>query len=337
MSMGIVFGVITLAGLGWFLWERSQRHTSPVTGGIHNEIELPHEQEFELYHNDFSLCAKKVRVCLAELGLPHKSHHIDLIETGSYQTLSRGYLKVNPSGVVPTLVHKGHPIYESHDIIRYAADHSPAQNVKLVPDDPEEREKMQHWIDFASLVGDNVFSNLEHAAGSCVPGLTMPIFAAMMKDISTWRVLEGLLFHRLRARPLMFLTLKLTGLKRIHRRGPFIGLYRRSARQMDLHLDALEAELERSGGPWLLGRDYSLADVGMVVIFERMLEADCLERFLGAGCHSKVRDYWERLRQRPSYQQALAQHVHPTVGRGLERLRAAKRADPELRAALDGS
>ena len=64
-------------------------------------------------------------MCLAELGIPYKSHHIHLIETESYENLSRHFLAVNPGGLVPVLVHQGHPIYESHDQIRYAAEHSP--------------------------------------------------------------------------------------------------------------------------------------------------------------------------------------------------------------------
>ncbi|MFM8409893.1 MAG: hypothetical protein ACKOCT_06410, partial [Alphaproteobacteria bacterium] len=52
--------------LGWYLWERSHRRTHSISGGLHPEITLPHEQEWELWHNEFSLCSKKMRVCLAE-------------------------------------------------------------------------------------------------------------------------------------------------------------------------------------------------------------------------------------------------------------------------------
>ncbi len=55
------------------------------SGGIHPEITLPHTEAWELYHNGFSLCSKKLRVCMAELGLPYRSHHIHLIETGAYE------------------------------------------------------------------------------------------------------------------------------------------------------------------------------------------------------------------------------------------------------------
>ena len=38
--------------------------------------------EWTLYHNDFSLCSRKVRICLHETGIDYVSKHIDLIETG---------------------------------------------------------------------------------------------------------------------------------------------------------------------------------------------------------------------------------------------------------------
>ena len=58
---------------------------------------------------------------MAQLGVVYKSHHVDLIETGSYEVISRHYLAVNPAGLLPALVHNGHPIYESHEIIAYVA------------------------------------------------------------------------------------------------------------------------------------------------------------------------------------------------------------------------
>jgi len=148
--------------LGWYLYERQQRRTRPMSGGIHQDIELPYEEEWELYHNNFFLCSKKTRVCLNELGIHYKSHHIDLIETGSYENISRHFLKVNPAALVPVLVHRGHPIYESHEQLRYAADHTPG-GVSLVPDNDHDLALMEEWVRQGSLVGDN----RDFGPGSC--------------------------------------------------------------------------------------------------------------------------------------------------------------------------
>ena len=113
VQLAIILMLVSL--IGWFLWEKGHRKTSSMSGGIHKDITLEHEYEWELYHNNFSLCSKKTRVCLAELGIDYKSHHIDLIETGAYENISRKYLAINPASLVPVLVHNGHPIFESHE------------------------------------------------------------------------------------------------------------------------------------------------------------------------------------------------------------------------------
>ncbi len=55
----------------------------------------------ELYHGYTSVCAQKVRLTLAEKGLEWKSHVLNL----NGDQLDPAYLKLNPNGVVPTLVH----------------------------------------------------------------------------------------------------------------------------------------------------------------------------------------------------------------------------------------
>jgi len=72
------------------------------------------------------------------------------------------------------------------------------------------------------------------------------------------------------------------------------------------------------------------------VIFERLVQADCLDVFLGAELRPECAAYWERLRKRPSYRRAILEHSHPTIAYGTQRLKDAKAADPALRAALEG-
>jgi len=327
--------VVLAAAAGAWAWERSRRRTHPVSPGLHPEIALPHRREFELYHNAFSLCSMKARVCLAELGVPYESHPVDLIETGAYENIRRHFLAVNPGGTVPVLVHRGHPIYESHEQIRYAAAHAAPGRKPLVPDDPALRVEMERWIDRSSVTEDP----LEHgdeSAGNAVPGLTIPIFAAMIERIPVWKILEGLLFHFDRRRPVVFLVLKARGLARLGRIGPARAVIRRSQRQMEAHLDALEKQLEATGGPWILGGTFSLADVSWLAILERLAQADATGATLGAGRRPACAAYWEALRSRPSYREAILEHGHPLVAYGTQRIREAKAAHLALRELLEG-
>ena len=328
--------VLILPPTAWWLWENSRRETHPVAPGHRPEITLPHEQEFELYHNALSLCSMKSRLCMAELGIPYKGHHIDLIETGSYENISRNFLRVNPAGTVPVLVHNGHPIYESHEQIRYAADFAPAGHAGLMPRDTALRETMERWIDLSSITEDP----LEHgqqSAGNAIPGLTVPLFAAMIEQIPYYKIFEGALFHFDKRRPLMFTALKARGIEALGQLRTAVAIHARSRRQMATHLDALERQLEQSGGPWILGDFYSLADVSWLVIFERLVQVDSLQVFLGdTSAREHCTAYWAALRQRPAYREAILDHSHPTIQFGTERLKAAKAANPALREALGG-
>jgi glutathione S-transferase len=309
----------------WWAVENGRRTRHPVVPGLRPDVALPHEQEFELYHNALSLCSMKTRVCLAELGVPYRSHPVDLIETGCYENIRAAFLAVNPGGTVPVLVHQGHPVYES-----------PSGSPRLVPEDPELAREMQRLVDASSLTEDPI-EHGDESAGNAVPGLTLPLFAAMIDHIATWKILEGLLFHFDKKRPLVFLLFKAVGLSRLGRIAPAMKILARSRRQMAAHLDALEKQLRESRGPWLLGEAFSLADVSWLVIFERLAQADCLQVFVGGDRRPECAAYWERLTGRPGYRHAILDHAHPTVVRGTERLRAAKAADPALRDALEGA
>jgi len=305
-----------------------------MPGGLHPDIRLPHDRDFELYHNALSLCSQKLRICLAELGIDYASHHVDLIETGSYENIGRAFLKVNPAGLVPVLVHDGRPIYESHEQIRYAADHAPAGAPSLVPADPALRAEMQEWVDRASLTGDDPLLESAASAGNTVPGLTVPLFAAMIEEIPARRIVEGLLFHRLKARPLAFLAMKAVGMDGLSRLRPAIAIVKRAIRHMGPHLDALDAQLG-ARGPWIVGEQLTLADVSWVPILQRLVDADSAHLFVGPSLRPNVQAWWDRIRERPSYGEAITAHQHPAVTRGTERIRAAKAADPILRRALE--
>ncbi len=335
--MRVILLLILGTALVWYLVERSRRRTAPMAGGLHEDITLPHHQEWELHHNSFSLCSKKLRVCLAELGLDYRSHPVDLIETGSYENVSRRFLAVNPAGLVPVLVHRGHPIYESHDEIVYAARHAGERGRELLPEDAETRALVEHWVDVASLVGADPMRGTDRRAGNCIPGLTVPLFATMVRYIPYHRFLEGLLFHPQRRRPLMLGMLKLCGIHRLPRLAPAMQLIRRSRRHMATHLDTLGERLAKCGGPWIVGERFTLADVSWVVILDRLAEADWDHHFWGDGRRPAVAAYWQRLQQRPSYEAAIARQRCQTLLEGAADVKAAKRSDPRLRAALEGA
>jgi glutathione S-transferase len=327
--------IVFFVAIAWTIENRRRRRHS-VPSGFQSDIELPFEEPFELYHNALSLCSMKSRLCMAELQIPYKSHHIDLIETGFYENIRAPFLRVNPAGTVPVLVHEGHPIYESHEQIRYAARFAPDGCPPLLPNDPDLRAEMEEWIDRSSLTKDPV-NNGHLSAGNAAPGQTLPLFAAMIEKIPFWKIFEGLLFHFDKLRPMLFTMLKLRGIDKIDRIRPVVAAIARSRNEMGTHLDAFEEKLAKSGGPWLLGDDYSLADVSWLGIFERLRQADAIGVFMGDQLRPETAAYWSRLQARPAYREAILDQSHPLIEYGRERIVEAKAASEDVRLCLEGS
>lgn len=333
-----LIGAVAIVGLALvgYIVERLQRRTRPMEGGLHEDITLPHEEEWELYHNSFSLCSKKLRVCLSELELEHAGHHVHLIETGSYENIGRAHLRVNPAGLVPVLVHHGHPVYESHDQIVYAAEHAGERGLALFPADPTEQALVQRWIDLASLSGDDPTIATSKSAGNCIPGLTLPLFSTMLAH-TPWRYfVEGLLFHRLKQRPAIFALLKARGLRSIVKTPPALKVIAKSRTHMGRHLDELAEQLDKSGGPWIAGERITLADISWIVILDRIMEADWDEYFWGGDKRPVVAAYWQRSTARPSYAIEVEGQRCERTRQGMADLRKAKAADPDFAAVLEG-
>ena len=91
----------------------------------------------ELYHNINSVCAQKVRIALKEKRLEPKDH-IMTLRGDQYEP---AYLRLNPNGVVPTLIHNGEPITESSLILYYIDDAFPGPS--LMPKPPRQRHRVR--------------------------------------------------------------------------------------------------------------------------------------------------------------------------------------------------
>lgn len=331
----LITGVVLLLAAGaWYGFEKSRRRTHPVKGGLQPNVTLPHEAEFELYGNAFSHCSRKARLVMAELGIPFVHKPIDLIETGSYQTLSPAYLRVNPSGLIPTLVHRGHPVYESDDILDYATSHAPDGAPSLVPADPALREQMQSWISFCNLSSHAPTADMEKRMGACVPALTLPLFITAIRYIPLHRILFGFLFHPDKARPVFFSMGKVLGLRRMLSLGPIRQMIDNGRRFMGSHLERLNTVLATGQGPWILGEQFTLADITLSCVLLRLEETGFLDEFLKTGRFEAVRAYRERLCARPSWSAAILQVTHPIIEQAVRDLRQARLSDTTVSQAL---
>ena len=101
----------------------------------------------ELYNAPISTCSQKVRMALAEKHLPWKDHRI-VFADGDH--LKPDYLKINPNGVVPTLLHDGAVVADSSVINEYLEDVFPERPLR--PANKVELAHMRFWRQFIDEV-----------------------------------------------------------------------------------------------------------------------------------------------------------------------------------------
>ncbi len=116
-----------------------------------------------LYDFGNSVCCQKVRITMRAKGLDWESVKVDLFKAEQYDLK---YLKLNPKGIVPTLVHDGKVIIESTLICEYLDDTIPEP--RLVPADPWLRTRMRLW---SKMVDEGLFE-----------GVTEISFSAMFRE-----------------------------------------------------------------------------------------------------------------------------------------------------------
>jgi hypothetical protein len=196
-----------------------------------------------------------------------------------------------------------------------------------VPDDPDTRARMQTWIDFCNLSSADPTGGMERRMGACVPPLTIPLFITAIRYIPLNRILFGIFFHPDKKRPVFFSAGKLFGLKRMLAQKPLREIIAKGGTHMPRHLAHLDRSLKESSGPWILGQQFTLADITLACVLLRVDETGFLDGFIKDGNLSAVAAYYDRLRARPSWQVAIKNVTHPIIEQAIADLRQGRRTD----------
>jgi glutathione S-transferase len=203
---------------------------------------------FKLYNAPQSTCSQRVRFVLNAKGQPFAEEKLDLL---AGDQLKPEYLALNPNGVVPTLDHDGQIVIDSSVIIEYLDEFMP-QGINFTPRDPVKRAAMRALMRFIDEMP---------AAAVRVPTFNLaflPRFAAMSEE-------EFVAFAE--SKPLrkeFMLAMGRKGFPQKEMDGALTRL-RRSYERMD-------ESIKDSGGPWLFGKDITLADVAVMPALVRMAD-----------------------------------------------------------------
>jgi glutathione S-transferase len=230
-----------------------------------------------LHHGWRSSASRRVRLCLEEKGLAYESHVVDM---GKLEHHSAEYLKINPNGVIPTLIHDGRPLHESGTICEYLDETFP--DPPLRPDAPYERALMRNWIrHIDGLIGNLIIFNWRHHLAKVASQWSDEELAEKLKTIPSRERQEAWL----RAA-----------------RKPYTEEERDAARaKLVLLLDKMEDALQASG--WLVGKSYSIADIAAVPFVKRIDEEIAPDQ-VTAKKHPRVTDWWNIIQARPAFERA---------------------------------
>ncbi len=231
-----------------------------------------------LHHAWRSSASRRVRLCLAEKGLPYEGHNVDLEKMEHH---SPEYLKINPLGVIPTLIHDGKPLHESGTICEYLDESFP--DPKLRPDTPYERAEMRNWIrHIDGLIGNLIIFNWRHHLQKTAELWSDEELAERLKKIPSKERQEAWL--------------------RVARK-PYTEEERDAARAklVSQLLDRMEEALKPSG--WLVGNAYSIADIAAVPFVKRIDEEIAPDE-VTANKHPRVTEWWASIQARPAFARA---------------------------------
>jgi glutathione S-transferase/GST-like protein len=96
-----------------------------------------------LYHWEPNANSGKPMLALAEKGVAFDSHYLDLLNFDQHDP---DYLKINPAGTIPAMVHGDRMLTESTAIMEYVDETFGGPS--LMPADPVDRWRVRWWMKF---------------------------------------------------------------------------------------------------------------------------------------------------------------------------------------------
>ncbi len=244
------------------------------------------DTDVALYAFPPSHCSQKVRLALAEKGVTYTDHFVDIeMRLQNYQPW---YMKLNPKGVVPTLVHGDRVVTDSAQIIRYID--QAFEGPHLVPESPVERDCMEQWIDEQDRlrIRELTFGNMKGVMGFALRKISLPLRKARLKRLQGANPDLADLYEA-----------KIEDLGRWRESIASRSEIAEIRSDLERVLERVDAQLGKTR--YLAGDAYSLADVAWTCILARLTMLGLAASLWGGDRLPLLRAYYENLRLRPSF------------------------------------
>ncbi|CAH0547191.1 unnamed protein product [Brassicogethes aeneus] len=265
-----------------------------------------------LYQNLYSFYSQKVVMALHEKNLNFESKLIDITKGEQYKPW---FLEINPRGEVPVLQDTGKIIPDSNRIIDYLEDNfSNGDTPRLIPMDkgPEMRQKVSHFRNIIDSLPANVITmgtlfHNELVQNPRIPfvGPVRTALANAERDSSA--NLRKYAEENANAKEMLLKKAEAQDKKHktIINKEEFLKLLG----QVEEVLTQIEAELGTHTGDksnwWLCAESFTVADVALAILLERLSQVGLEERFWLNGKKPHVEAYYSRIKERDSYKKTI--------------------------------
>ena len=245
-----------------------------------------------LYQIAPSFYSQVVRLALAEKGVPWAERMINLGPV--MENYEPWYMRLNPAGVVPTLDHDGKIVTESLAIIRYVD--ANFVGPKLTPSDFETRARMDAWLEQLSSF----------------PVRELSYGLILMKPIGklarhTFDLRRKTLRRHMRSSPELaqHYQARLDDIDAWQKISSDPNEVARLEGRLRALLDNIDNSLSH-GQPWLMGNQFTLADIWLTEFFARLKQfwVDKTGTDQDRQLPDRIAAYYARLKARPSFKTA---------------------------------
>lgn len=234
-----------------------------------------------LYHHGSSACAAKVRFALEEKQLDWESRYVDIM---AGEQFAQDYVALNPKAVVPTLVHDGSVVTESTVICEYLDE--VFRERPILPRDPLARARVRVWT---KAVDEEL-----HPACSALTYVVSHRHTILKRGAGSFEeflAAGGAEGRTARERKWQWI-----------QQGVEAPGFSEQLKVYSGYIEKMEREL--TGSDWLVGGEFSLADIAMTPYLFRLsvLGMEFLWRDAGLD---RVDGWFERVRARPGFEPAF--------------------------------
>ncbi|XP_062841713.1 ganglioside-induced differentiation-associated protein 1 [Trichomycterus rosablanca] len=282
------------------------------------ETRVGKESKLILYHWTQSFSSQKVRLAIAEKKLRCEEYDVSLPLN---EHTEPWFMRLNPAGEVPVLVHRDHVICEPAQIMDYLEEtFSHEDTPRLIPElGSTYYHRVQHYRELLDSLPMDAYTHgcilhPELTVDSHIPAYANTRIRAQIGSTESElkklaeenpELKDAYIAKQRRLKTKLFDHDNLKYLKKI-------------LDELENVMDQVETELQRraeetpeEGTPqsWLCGDFFSMADVSLAVTLHRLTFLGLSRRYWGHGLRPNLESYYERALERPSFRRVLG-HVN---------------------------